>query len=79
MSWMAKLPSPTRAAIAGEFVRNLPDDQLKQVLATTAGDFHHDVLTAFAESSQAPDERKAVIEALELSPEDAAQLAAIVR
>ena len=81
VSWMAKLPSPTRSAIAGEFVRDLPADELKQVLATTAGDFHHDVLTAFAESlSQAPgDERKAVIEALELPPEDAAQLAAIVR
>jgi hypothetical protein len=80
VSWMAKLPSPTRSAVAGEFVRDLQADQLKQVLATTAGDFHHDVLTAFAQSlSQAPDERKAGIEALELSPEDAAQLGAILR
>jgi hypothetical protein len=79
VSWMAKLPSPTRSAIAGEWVRNLPVDQLKQVLATTAGDFHRDVLTAFAQRLlQAPDERTAVIEALELPPEDAAQLAAIV-
>jgi hypothetical protein len=62
-------------------VRHLPAHQLKQVLATTAGDFHHDVLTAVAESlSEAPDdERKAAIDALELPPEDAAQLAAIVR
>jgi hypothetical protein len=80
VSWMAKLPSPTRSAIAVEFVRHLPADQLKQVLASAAGDFHHDVLTAFAETiSQAPDdERKAIIEALELPPGDAAQLAAIV-
>jgi hypothetical protein len=78
VSWMAKLPSPTRSAIAVEFVRRLPADQLKQVLATTVGDFHHDVLAAFAKSlSQVPDERKAVIEALELPPEDAAQLAAM--
>lgn len=81
LSWMTKLPPPTRSAIAGEFVQHLPFDQFKQVLATTAGDFHHDVLTAVAESlSQVPDEeRKAVIEGLELSPEDAARLAAIVR
>jgi hypothetical protein len=78
VSWMAKLPSPTRSAIAREFVRDLSGDQVKQVLATTAGDFHHDVLTAFAKSlSQTPDERKAAIEALELPPEDAAQLAAM--
>ncbi len=77
---MAKLPSPTRSAVAGEFVRYLPADQLKQVLATTAGDFHRDILTAFAQRLlQAPDERTAVIEALELPPEDAAQLAALVR
>jgi hypothetical protein len=80
VSWMAKLPSATRSAIAAEFVRDLPADQLKQILATTAGDFHHNVLSAFAESlPQAPDERRAVIEALELPPEDAAQLAALVR
>lgn len=81
MNWMAKLPSPTRSAIAGEFVRDLPPDHLKQVLATTAGAFHHDVLTAFAESlsQDSGDERKAVIEALELPPEDVAQLAAIMR
>jgi hypothetical protein len=79
VSWMAKLPSPTRSKVAVEFVRRLPVDQLKHVLATAAGDFHHDVLTAFAERlSQAPaDERKAVIETLELPPEDATQLAAI--
>jgi hypothetical protein len=80
VSWIAQLPSPTRSAIAGELVRHLPADRLKEVLATTAGDFHHDVLDAFAGSlSQAShDERKAVIEALELPPDDAAQLAAIV-
>jgi hypothetical protein len=80
VSWMGQLPSPTRSAIAGEFVRRLSGDQLKQVLATTAGDFHRDVLTAFAQRIlQAPDERKAAIEALALTPEDAAQLSAIVR
>ena len=81
VSWMAKLPSPTRSAVAGEYARLLPSDQLKQVLATTAGDFHHDVLTAFAERLlQVPDdERKAFIDELGLPPEDAAQLAAIVR
>ncbi|HEV2841448.1 MAG TPA: hypothetical protein VGW39_08995 [Chthoniobacterales bacterium] len=81
VSWMARLPSPTRSAIAVEFVRHLAGDELKQFLATTAGDFRHDVLTAVAENlSEAPaDARKAVIEALELPPEDAAQLAAIVR
>ena len=80
VSWMAELPSPTRSAVAGEWVRHLPSDQLKQVLATTAGDFHHDVLTAVAETlSRVPEERKAIIDALELPPEDAAQLAAVVR
>jgi hypothetical protein len=81
VSWMAKLPSPTRSAVAGKWVRHLPFDQYKQVLATTAGDFHHDVLTAVAENLlETPAEtRKAAIEALELPPEDAAQLAAIVR
>jgi hypothetical protein len=81
LSWMAELPSATRSAIAGEWVRHLPAEELKQVLATTAGDFHHEVLTAFAETlSLVPDEeRKAVIEGLELSREDAAQLATIVR
>jgi hypothetical protein len=79
VSWMAKLPSPTRSAIAGEFVRHLPHDQLKQVLTTTAGDFHHDVLTAFAEklSHVPPDDRKSFIDGLGLPPEDAAQLATI--
>ena len=56
--WMAKLPSPTRSAIAGEFVRHLAADELKQVLATTAGDFHHDVLTAFAAESFAGSRRR---------------------
>jgi len=81
MSWMAKLPSPTRSEVAGRWVRHLPFDQFKQVLATTAGAFHHDVLTAVAETlSRAPGaERKAVIEGLELSPGDAAGVAAIVR
>jgi hypothetical protein len=79
VSWMAKLPSPTRSAIAREFVRDLSGDQVKQVLTTTDGDFHHDVLTALAKNlSQAPaDQRKAVIEGLDLPPEDAAQLAAM--
>jgi hypothetical protein len=79
VNWMAKLPSPTRSAIAREFVRELRADRLKQVLARTSGDFHHDVLTAVAENlSQTPaHRRKEVIEALELRPEDAAQLAAI--
>jgi hypothetical protein len=77
VSWMAALPSPTRSAIAREFVRQMPLQELKQVLATTAGDFHRDVLTGFAKGlSPDPDERKSMIEALELSPEDAAQLAA---
>jgi hypothetical protein len=77
VSWMAKLPSPTRSAIAVEFVRDLRGDELKQVLATTAGDLHRDVLTAVAQNlSQTPaEQRKALIEALELPPEDAAQLA----
>ena len=78
VSWMAKLSSPTRAAIAREVVRDLAGDEMKQVLATTTGDFHRDILTAFAKRlSQAPDERKAVIDALELPPDDAAQLAAV--
>jgi hypothetical protein len=81
VSWMAKLPPPTRSEVTGKWVRHLPFDQFKQILATTAGDFHHDVLTAVAESlSRAPGaERKAFIESLELSPEDAARVAAIVR
>lgn len=81
VSWMAKLPPPTQSAIVGEFVRHLPSDQLKQVLAAAAGDLHHDVLTAFAQRlSRLPeDDRKAVIESLELPAEDAAQLAAIIR
>jgi hypothetical protein len=80
LSWMAELPAATRSALAGEWVRHLPAEELKQVLATTAGDFHHDVLTAFAATlSLVPDEeRKAVIEGLELSREDAAQLAPTV-
>jgi hypothetical protein len=81
VTWMANLPSSTRSATAGEFVRRLSGDQLKEFLATTTGDFHHDVLTAVAENlSQTPaDSRKAVIEALDLPPEDVAQLAAIAR
>jgi hypothetical protein len=81
MSWMANLPSPTRSALVAEFVRYLPSDRLKQVLATTDGDFHHDVLTAVAEnlSQTSAETREVVIESLELPPEDAAQLAAIVR
>lgn len=81
VSWIAKLPSPTRSALAGQFVRDLPLDHVRQVLAATAGDFHHDVLMTFAERlSEIPaDKREAMIEALELPPEDAAQLAAIVR
>ncbi len=80
VNWMAKLPSPTRSAITDEWVPNLSVDQLKLVLATTAGDFHHDVLTAYAEHVLgATDEPRALIETLELSPEDAAQLAALVR
>jgi hypothetical protein len=76
VSWMANLPSPTRSGIAREFVRDLSDDQVKQVLATTAGDFHHDVLTAFATSlSRDPDIRKSVLQAVGLSPEDVAQIA----
>jgi hypothetical protein len=77
VSWMAKLPSPTRSAVAVKFVRSLGADELKQFLANTAGDFHRDVLAAVAQNlSQAPaDQRKAFIEELGLPPEDAAQLA----
>jgi hypothetical protein len=76
VNWMAKLPPPTRSAIAREVVQDLSYDQVKQVLATTAGDFHRDLLGAFAKGlSQDPVERKAVVEWLELSPEDAAHLA----
>ena len=78
VSWMAKLPSPTRSTIAGQLVQALPANEVKQVLATTTGDLHHDVLTAFAGSlPQDVDDRKAFIETLELPPEDAAQLAAV--
>ena len=63
VNWMAKLPAPSRSAVADELVRHLPTDRLKQILATTAGDFHHDVLTAFAESlSESPDQRNVLIE-----------------
>jgi hypothetical protein len=82
MSWLARLPSPTRSAVAVQFVRDLAVDQWKQVLAVSAaGDFRHDVLTAFAERlSETPaNARQALIEELDLPPEDAAQLAAIVR
>jgi hypothetical protein len=77
VSWMAKLPPSIRSAIAVEFVQSLRRDELKQVLASTAGDFHHDVLSAVVKNlSSAPaEQRKAIIEALELPPEDAAQLA----
>jgi hypothetical protein len=81
VSWMAQLPPPTRSAITGEWVRHLQPYVWKEVLATAAGDFHHEVLTAVAESlSLMPNnERKGIIEALELPREDVAQLAAIVR
>ena len=36
LSWMANLPSATRSAIAAEFMRHLPNDQFRQVLATTS-------------------------------------------
>lgn len=77
VSWMAKLPSPTRSALAAPFMRQLGSDELRQFLANTAGEFRHDILTAVArELARAPaEERKAVIESLELPPEDAAQLA----
>ncbi|HKP01891.1 MAG TPA: hypothetical protein VJU77_00890 [Chthoniobacterales bacterium] len=79
VSWMANLPPPTRSAIAREVVRDLPSPyQMKQILTTTTGDFHHDVLDAVAKSlSQDPDVRKAIIESLELPPEEAAQLATV--
>lgn len=77
VSWMAKLPSSARSSLAAEFVAYLRQDQLKPLLATAAGDFHRDILTAIAQQlSPFPDEkRKALIEALGLSPEDVAQLA----
>jgi hypothetical protein len=77
VSWLAKLPSSTRSAVAVEFVRSLRRDEFKQVLATTAGDFHRDILTAVAKNLlQAPaEQRKAFIEEIGLPPEDAAQLA----
>ncbi|MFL6521130.1 MAG: hypothetical protein ACJ8NS_12985 [Chthoniobacterales bacterium] len=79
VNWMAKLPAPTRSAVALQLVGHLQFDEVKKVLTATAGDFHHDVLTAMAEAlSQVPaDRRNEVIERLELPPEDAAQLAAM--
>jgi hypothetical protein len=76
-SLMAKLPSPTRSALAVPFMRQLGSDELKQFIARTTGDFHRDVLTAVAQqlSQASAEERKAVIESLNLPPEDAAQLA----
>jgi hypothetical protein len=77
VSWMAKLPSSTRSLVAGNFLRAMGADETKQFVVSTAGDFHRDVLTALArELSQVPaDQRKGVIESLDLPPEDAAQLA----
>jgi hypothetical protein len=79
VNWMAKLPAPTRSAVAVQLVGHLQFDEVKKVLTATAGDFHHDVLTAMAQAlSQVPAERRnEVIEQLELPPEDAAQLAAM--
>jgi len=77
INWMAKLSSSTRSAVAVKFVLALGADGLKQFLANTAGDFHRDVLAAVAQNlSQAPaDQRKAFIDELGLTPEDATQLA----
>jgi len=79
MNWMAKLPAPTRSAVALQLVGHLQFEEVKKVLTATAGDFHHDILTAMAQAlSQVPgDRRKEVIERLELPPEDEAQLAAM--
>jgi hypothetical protein len=76
VSWMAKLPSPARSALAVEFMRQLGSDELKQFVASTTGDFHRDVLTAVARqlSRASAEERKSVIDLLNLSPEDVAQL-----
>ena len=75
VSWIAKLPAPTRSAITGEFVRDMTRNEVRQLLATTAGDFHQDILTAFAARlSTDAEQRKATIDELQLSPEDAAQL-----
>jgi hypothetical protein len=78
VSWMAKLPSPTRSAMARELTRDVPSGAVKQILAATEGDFHREVLSGFAKNlPRNPEERKGFIESLELTPEDAAQLAAM--
>ena len=74
--WMARLPSHTRSAIASELGRDLAPEELKQVLATTDGDLHRDVLAALAgRRTLTPEELESLIEELELSPEDAVQFA----
>ena len=76
VSWMAKLPSSARSAVAGKFMRAMGADEMKQFVARTVGDFHRDVLTAIArELSRLRRRTKTVIESLDLPPEDAAELA----
>jgi hypothetical protein len=48
ISWMAKLPAPTRSAVAVQLVGHLQFDEVKKVLTTSVGDFHRDLLTAIA-------------------------------
>jgi hypothetical protein len=79
-SWVANLPPAVRPTLAGELVEHLAYDDLKQVLDSAGGDFRSDVLGAFARKlSRAPEDREALIDALGLSPADAAQLDAMAQ
>ncbi|MEP6810586.1 MAG: hypothetical protein ABI992_10115 [Chthoniobacterales bacterium] len=75
IAWMAQLPSPARGAAAVELSRTISPGDLKQILATAPGEFSREIATTFLGSLQFdPAERKAIIESLGLSPEEAARL-----
>jgi hypothetical protein len=77
---MAQLPPTTRAAVVGHLAGNLPGERLKQVLAAAPAGFGSEILAAYARQlPRSPETRRAMINHLQLSPEDAAQLAAFAR
>lgn len=77
---IAQLPPTTRSAVARHLVGHLPAHRLKQIMAAAPADFRSEILAGYAgQLPRSPEARQAMISDLELSPEDAAQLAAFAR
>ena len=74
---IAQLPPTTRSAVASHLVGYLPGDRLKQIMAAAPADLRSEILAGYARQlPPSPEARRAIINGLQLSPEDAAQLAA---